>query len=511
MNWFYRFLLYVVLPVIYPLTNILLPKMIPFFRKRREFEWRNLDEFFKEFNSERQNKKTAAVAFEISSEGELEQVRPLIKALLEKGLPLEIVFCSPSVENAIVRMRKDNPHLIRIFRLPLLTYFPYDIKFTKKNKYGRKHCLLNWITAKTLVLCRYDFFPELMLYGQKKGVKFILLSATVKDKRLVLDKPFRYPFRYLYWKWVYTSFDNVITATTADEEYLGHFLNRKLRISPPDSLNQDSLKRSYISSGRCPCIDLRVLQINERVKDAEKKLSTSMVLVKFKEVLEQFSLGDRIIFGSFWALESKAFQDKNFINDIRNKKILVTIVPHVLEENHLQEMILTIKKYCSVSYASTEASYAEAEEEARPDSLVPIYLLKNEQGNTDLEVWSKEWQKRPGIIVLAIKGVLCELYTWFRHAYVGGGHGRSIHSVLEPYLAGARIYVGPKVFRSTEFDLVQEASPDEIHIVKELESFYSIHTHYKNNDLNLSIRRQLIKEMQPKLLEFMKDAFDTQL
>lgn len=60
------------------------------------------------------------------------------------------------------------------------------------------------------------------------------------------------------------------------------------------------------------------------------------------------------------------------------------------------------------------------------------------------------------VLILNMKGVLCELYADFTHAYVGGGFGASIHSVLEPLITGsAHISCGPVNNRSTEFDIAK--------------------------------------------------------
>jgi hypothetical protein len=59
-------------------------------------------------------------------------------------------------------------------------------------------------------------------------------------------------------------------------------------------------------------------------------------------------------------------------------------------------------------------------------------------------------------ILLNKKGILCELYADFGKAYVGGGFGVSVHSLLEPLVAGCEhLSCGPVNHRSTEFDLAQ--------------------------------------------------------
>ncbi|MFA5583750.1 MAG: hypothetical protein WDA09_06010 [Bacteriovoracaceae bacterium] len=60
------------------------------------------------------------------------------------------------------------------------------------------------------------------------------------------------------------------------------------------------------------------------------------------------------------------------------------------------------------------------------------------------------------VLILNKKGVLCELYADFSHAYVGGGFGVSVHSILEPLVNGVpHISCGPVNHRSTEFDVAE--------------------------------------------------------
>ena len=103
--------------------------------------------------------------FEVSSEGEFEQVRAIVDHFLKQNKYIEIIFCSSSVEKNVKKLYESSSANIRYFCLPVLTYLP-----------GRKgHSLHNWLTAKRIVLCRYDFFPELMMICRKKSVQAFLV------------------------------------------------------------------------------------------------------------------------------------------------------------------------------------------------------------------------------------------------------------------------------------------------------------------------------------------------
>ena len=90
------------------------------------------------------------------------------------------------------------------------------------------------------------------------------------------------------------------------------------------------------------------------------------------------------------------------------------------------------------------------------------------------------WISAP-IVILQMSGILCELYSLFSQAYVGGGYERSIHSVLEPFFSNNIVITGPAINRSTEYDLALELISGEIHVLNRPESFYTI---IESNDLN---------------------------
>jgi hypothetical protein len=103
-------------------------------KKRIHFELTNLIQI--------NNLTRANFAFEVSSEGELEQVNPLLNYLLDSGETVELVFCSESVEHRCKELKEKYPNQLRIFRYPILTFRPFS-KTKNINK---------WLTAKTLFL-----------------------------------------------------------------------------------------------------------------------------------------------------------------------------------------------------------------------------------------------------------------------------------------------------------------------------------------------------------------------
>lgn len=365
--------------LIYPITNFLIPSL----RKRRLFELGNPHQR----GHESFNDQVAKVCFEVSSEGELEQIKPLLVEMLERGELVELVYCSDSVTHQCLKLYDLYPKNIRLFRMPLLTYLPW-----KKNQSLKK-----WKTAQTVALCRYDFFPELVWRG--KGERKILFWGSLKSfsKKSFLEK--------FFLKLVYQDFDLVFAATNTDR-----ILFEKL-IGANKVLEQD----------------FRPVQIIHRINSREEKIRNTFT--HYNEASSFFNSLEKSqvdVMGSFWPVDQPILDAYK----AEDKKI-VFIAPHQLD---------------------------------LVNSIKGIVLNRNSlaEFNEILEKKSRETV----FVVMDVKGFLCELYTFSSRAYVSGGFGRSVHSLLEPALSGNKIVCGPKVYRSTEYDLVQENLPSYIAIAK---------------------------------------------
>jgi 3-deoxy-D-manno-octulosonic-acid transferase len=115
---------------------------IPKVRERVRFERKNVnDPYSRKFQS------PANLAFEFSSEGEFQQVMPLVTDALAAGKRIELIYFSPSVEKGVRELCEKYPEKLRSLRYPILT-----------------GGFLKWITSRKLVLVRYDFFPEFLSY-----------------------------------------------------------------------------------------------------------------------------------------------------------------------------------------------------------------------------------------------------------------------------------------------------------------------------------------------------------
>ncbi len=434
--------LFVLRSLFYPVV-ILLARIIPSLRRRFEFEIKNFtDPFCLSFS---QISQKAHVCFEVSSEGELEGAMPLINECLTRGKKVEIIFCSPSVEHRCEKLAKNWPQQIRILRLPLISFFP----LCSKTDIGR------WITSSRLVLCRYDFFPELLWYGYRKTKCFLLIEATLKNHGKAAS--------FLARRWtafVLSNFDFIATSTTQDRNDLLDFFG----FSPENSV----------------VLPLRPFQIVTRVEQAYKKLSLLPFYSPLENYLKSFPVEARLVFGSFWGVEAPALFDQSIKEAIIERRLHVCVVPHDLSIENLRSIKETFKM-----------------------SGYPVYEIHPGLDKIAISALFSSLVDHPGILLLNWKGILCELYTLYGHAFVGGGFGRSIHSVMEPFFAGCRIYCGPKTYRSTEFDFVRENAPDEIHVIEIPSDFAKTWNRVRGFLIDKTPRLALAVKMRPAYEKFL--------
>lgn len=339
------------------------------FEKKNKFEARA--QSFRDYNL------SADICFEVSSEGEFQQVAPLVDDLLAAGKRVELVFFSPSVEKAIMKLGARYPEQLRYFRYPFLRLFPFI----------ERRSFTHWVTAKTLVMVRYDLFPEFLLWGMKKGNHLRLVWFTFKKERIRNKRP-------SFWKRLFLKYTEVVV-------YAG-----EKDLSTGESLN---------FSGHF--FDFRVEQIRRRIYSREEKLKELFPLYQaYSTHLSSYQAGQKLIMGNVWPSDL-------FLLKLIPKDTLVVIVPH-----NLSEEIMNLFRQ------SLELMGRE-------------FFELNEHTETF---------KPANTLLINKKGILCELYSDFSHAYVGGGFEGSIHSVLEPLIGGsARISCGPFHDRSTEFDIAE--------------------------------------------------------
>lgn len=337
------------------------------FEKKNKYEW--LAHSFSEVSEK------ADVCFEFSSEGEYQQVAPIIEDLLTVGKKIELVFFSPSVEKTILKLASEYPEQIRYLRYPLIRLFPFI----------QRRCFSHWTTSNKLILVRYDLFPEFLLWSTKPSNHLSMVWVTFKKERSLGRKP-------SLWKRIFLSYSQRIVFAGELDKKIGKEFN---------------LEGDFF--------DFRVEQIRRRIsRKQDKFFSYFPIYDEFKKNLN--NKNQSLILGNAWP--SDLFLLSQIPNDI-----VITIVPHNLSHRVLDEFRVGLK--------NLGRDFSEINDLTMSVPKSSIYLLNK-------------------------KGILCELYADFEYSYVGGGFETSIHSVLEPLIAGSKkIACGPAHHRSTEYDMAR--------------------------------------------------------
>lgn len=244
----------------------------------------------------------ADFCFEVSSEGELEQVRPLLEKMLKASRKIELIYSSDSVEKKVEQLSVLYPNTLRLQVMPLLTSGPFS--------FGPFQNIRSWITASKIVFCRYDFFPELLVLKNAQ-TQFVLASAATKKMSWFKSEVFKL-------------FDIVIAANEFEAKTF----------------------RSLLGSGvvveNC---DFRIPRIAERLEESVHTLEKIVYLKDYLSYLDSLPSDKKIVFGSFWPSDMNIFSNAELVREVKEKKLHFMIAPHKLSDefiNHLKEELSQI-------------------------------------------------------------------------------------------------------------------------------------------------------------------------
>lgn len=270
---------------------IVFKNFLPFLNRRINFERQNI--FSSNSRSFRADNIKSDFLFHISSEGELEQIRSVLEFFLAKSYRIEIIFTSESVEKKCLQLVENNPLQIRIFRLPLLSFFPFNFLYFQS--------IWSWATSPVIILCRYDFFPELLAFKVFKK-KLILLSAATKNNNW-------------YKKECFKLFDYIIAANISEKIQFEKIV--------------DSHKSIDV-------FDFRIPRIYDRIDHSREFISKYPELVKMSQFLSSNSELKTLIMGSAWESDINILSHSKIIEDLLNKKLYILIAPHKLNIEQIQ-------------------------------------------------------------------------------------------------------------------------------------------------------------------------------
>lgn len=300
---------------------------------------------------------------------------------------------------------------------------------------------VNRLQFKCYIQVRYDFFPDLLVLSRRNPSYLLWASTKGNERRNFLGK---------YWQELaFSSFDFLIPATSKDEKVM---------------------KGAYLGTKVLPYLENRVLQIASRLSAKEDKLKD---FYGNTALSGYFGKGKQpLVMGNIWPVDL-ALISSPLMKNLKQLKADLWLLPHEVNERSISDFE---KAFSALGIAND-------------------YELVILREASDF-IAAKDPEK-PRIFLLAVKGILCEFYSEFSLAYVGGGFGRSVHSLLEPFIADCKVFTGPKVYRSTEYDFIQDLSPERISLVHQAKTFNPSLSELKG-EFEVKDIETLVRSMQDK-------------
>lgn len=305
------------------------------------------------------NSEDKVAWFHCASLGEFEQGRPLIEEVKKQFPEYKILlsFYSPSGYES----KKDYA------LADYVVYLPNDTKSNAK-KFVKK------VNPDLIFFIKYEFWYNYI--SALKGRRLFQVSLILRQNQ--------YFFSW-YGKWFAKQLKN-----------FEHFFVQNQQTA--NLLNKIGYKNVIISG------DTRFDRVMTIANNAKS----------FTEI-EKFCEGNQkiILAGSSWLADEKIIQQA-----VKNLDIKLIIAPHVVGENHINEI----------------------------QQLFPEAILYSELANND---------KKSNILIINCIGILSNLYQYCDIAYIGGGFGVGIHNTLEAATFGKPICFGTNYHKFQEaIDLI---------------------------------------------------------
>lgn len=359
---------------------------------------------FEALEHKRQRPLEVDWTLEVASEGELEQLMPFIRQAWGKKLVVDLYYASASVHKKAKKLEEEKL-VARALPLPLLRFSLCPTLFGRHLFYESK--------AQNLLMCRYDFYPELLAWGYKHRRPSFLFWASVKNKK------------WSFSLWPYRLFEKIVTANKGEMKLLCDF---------------------GLDEKRLMAHDFRPGRILQRQSLGHKVLAQYSFWPAYLKELESRPLAKRWIMGSAYLEDLEFLSDPMVVKAIASGEIHLAVASHKLDAQ-------TLERFC---YRLQERL-----------PQVPVVVLKSTSDQSALP-------SSPFVALMAFAGALCELYSYYGIAYVGGGYNYSVHSLLEPAMSGALVYCGPKNHRSTEKDLILEVAKDSLRCLWDNQNWASL-------------------------------------
>lgn len=303
--------------------------------------------------------------FHAASLGEFEQGRPLIERIREKHPEYRILLTFFSPSGYEVRKNYKGADIV--------CYLPFD-------KPRNVHKFLDIVHPCMAFFIKYEFWKNFLSELHKRRIPVYSVSSIFRKEQVF--------FKWYggFYRDVLTNFDQLFVQNETSRRFLSKIGIQRVTVVGDTRFD-------------------RVLEIREEAKN--------LPLVKLFK-------GDSLtlVAGSSWPPDEDLFIE--YFNQHPELKLI--IAAHVIDENHLVEIIGKLKR--------PYVRYSKANEQN---------VLKAD------------------CLIVDCFGLLSSIYRYGEIAYVGGGFGAGIHNILEAAVYGIPVIFGPRYQKFMEAKYLLEA------------------------------------------------------
>lgn len=298
------------------------------------------------------------VWFHAASLGEFEQGRPIMERLRREHPELKILLTFFSPSGYEVRKNYEGADII--------CYLPLDTYFNARR-------FLNLVHPEVAFFIKYEFWWNYLHILKRRNVPVYSVSSIFRPNQV-------------FFRWYGRTYSNVLKCFTRFfvQNEVSRQLLAKLGITEVEITGDTRFDR--------------VLQIKSQAKSLP-------IVEAFRQNYKVF------VAGSSWPPDEDIFI--KYFNGRDDWKLI--IAPHVIGEDHLQQILSKLKGK-AVRYT-----------EATPDNVADAKIL-----------------------IIDCFGLLSSIYGYGHVAYVGGGFGVGIHNVLEAAVWNIPVIFGPNNERFQE-------------------------------------------------------------
>ena len=300
--------------------------------------------------------------FHAASLGEFEQGRPIMERLRKAHPEYKILLTFFSPSGYEVRKNYEGADII--------CYLPLDTPLNVRR-------FFHIIRPEMAFFIKYEFWWNYMTYMKKHDIPVYSVSSIFRPQQV-------------FFRWYGYSYRRVLNCIT--KFFVQNERSRKL-------LATLGINNVEITG------DTRFDRVLE-IKQAASEKAADMPIV------DAFAKGHKVfVAGSSWPPDEDIFI--RYFNEHKDWRIV--IAPHVIGEDHLQQILSKLKR-SAVRYTKTSP-----EEAAKADCLI-----------------------------IDCFGLLSSIYSCAKVTYVGGGFGVGIHNVLEAAVWNVPVIFGPNNKRFQE-------------------------------------------------------------